>query len=661
MQIERIKILNFGPFNGQKEIVFSGDGGGVHLIRGDNGQGKTSIQRAILWNLYGKVVDRKGQEIRATSLVNREAVRQDIYQMAVTLYFNHDGAKWSIFRKMQAHSHDDKKYQSGRSVAVSKDGEPQPNGEQQIQRILPYEVSRFFFFDGEMLRDYEELLDQTSQSTAFLRDSIERVLGIPYLRTAREDLYAVQKSIEGERAKLLRRLGGSSYDELVEQYLGVSEEINAREDQIKQIQKDMVRLRAEIAEKKRRLADIHSVQEAANERLALEAKIAGLTADRDRELMALKQLTSQVYKSILSKPANEIISRLDAKHQASMAKYDQKQRMLERQDQLEQAKALQKCQMCGTVLDPAKLAETEASLREVKLRIQSLTEVPEPNLEYEGLANRLRQMVSVAPERIKFKDIETRMLAIEHQLASHQAKLNDVKERLIGVEEDEPRKLEMSIQDFSEQLGTLRAREEAEKIDLDLAREVKRELDQKISGINQAELTVLAKRIETIKAAAEVFDGAVSAYRDERRADVESAATGIFRLIRTKESFARLAINNQFGLNIVTEDGTVLDRAEWRSSGEEQIVALALIGALNRCAQVKAPVFMDTPFGRLDTKHGKRVLAFLPNLADQVVLLVTDREFHKGDERFLEGKIRSDFTVTYRGEKEGAFVNPTTT
>jgi DNA sulfur modification protein DndD len=253
------------------------------------------------------------------------------------------------------------------------------------------------------------------------------------------------------------------------------------------------------------------------------------------------------------------------------------------------------------------------------------------------------------------------MLAIEHQLASYQAKLNDVKERLIGVEEDEPRKLEISIQDFSEQLGMLKGREEAEKTNLDLAREVKGELDQRISGINQAELTVLAKRIETIKAAAEVFDGAVSAYRDERRADVESAATGIFTQIRTKESFARLEINSQFGLNIVTEDGIVLDRAEWRSSGEEQIVALALIGALNRCAKVKAPVFMDTPFGRLDTKHGKRVLTYLPSLADQVVLLVTDREFHKGDERFLEGKIKSDFTVIYRGEREGAAVNPTTT
>jgi hypothetical protein len=40
------------------------------------------------------------------------------------------------------------------------------------------------------------------------------------------------------------------------------------------------------------------------------------------------------------------------------------------------------------------------------------------------------------------------------------------------------------------------------------------------------------------------------------------------------------------------------------SAGSEQIVALSLIGALNRCATREGPVVMDTPFGRLDRRHG---------------------------------------------------------
>ena len=106
--------------------------------------------------------------------------------------------------------------------------------------------------------------------------------------------------------------------------------------------------------------------------------------------------------------------------------------------------------------------------------------------------------------------------------------------------------------------------------------------------------------------------------------------TDVFRRIRSKESFDHLEINEQFGLGIVTRSGDVLDRGEWRSSGEEQLVALALIGALNSCTQAKAPVMMDAPFARLDTEHGERVLRYVSDLADQVILLVTDREFRPG-------------------------------
>ena len=158
---------------------------------------------------------------------------------------------------------------------------------------------------------------------------------------------------------------------------------------------------------------------------------------------------------------------------------------------------------------------------------------------------------------------------------------------------------------------------------------------------------------------AEVLGEAIERYRDERRSDVEAKATEIFKRIRTKGSFDRLRINQQFGLNILTKGGEVLDRAEWRSAGEEQIVALALVGALNKSAQVKAPVFMDTPFGRLDIAHGERVLTFLPNLADQVVLLVTDREFRKGDERLLSGHIKTDYTVVHEGEERGSSLHKT--
>jgi len=162
-----------------------------------------------------------------------------------------------------------------------------------------------------------------------------------------------------------------------------------------------------------------------------------------------------------------------------------------------------------------------------------------------------------------------------------------------------------------------------------------------------------------VKPIIEILEEAISAYRDEQRERVGTIASDIFRELRTKSSFAKLVINDQFGLNIITTDGLKLDRAEWRSAGEEEVVALSLVGALNRGAQIKAPVFMDTPFGRLDTKHGERILTFLPKMSEQVVLLVTDREFRKQDEKFLAGYIKSDHTLIHKGETEGSQIQAT--
>ncbi len=659
MIVNRIQIHNFGPFWGDHEIVLSEDGAGVHLIRGGNGQGKTSIQRAILWALYGRVHDRKGREIRPTSLLNWTAKQENIYELWVRLHFTHENKQWSISRGVQTKTHSDKKYRESMTLAVVEDGVPLPNAQQVIERLLPYEVHRFFFFDGEMLRDYEELLDQSSTSITRLRNSIEQVLGIPYLRIARDDLYEVQKKFERERNGLLRRLGGEDYDKLADDFRSVSEDIERREKQIKQMSRQVEDTDVEVSDVKRRMADIESVQNLANQRLEIDDRVASLGHDRDRELDKVKQLTSQWYKTVLRKSAKGIMDQLRKKHDEVMAKYNKKQEYLAIARELEQAISRNRCEVCGSVLNKAEVARLEPRLKEVGLQIEEITEIPEPNLEFDSHVSRLKRMLNQAPKRDAFKRINKRMAQIDHELASLKSRLATIKEGLEGVDEDEPRRLNISLQRLSEEKGRLEGLIIGEEDRLGEDREVKTQIDKTMSSIDQEELDILGRRIDLVRSLAEVLEEAIDVYRDERREDVEKVASSIFRQIRSKKAFSELSINENFGLNILTTDGRVLDRAEWRSAGEEQIVALALIGALNRSAQVSAPIFMDTPFGRLDSSHGERVLSFLPDLASQVVLLVTDREFRPGDEKFLKGKIKSDHTVNYRGEREGSYLTAT--
>ena len=656
MIVERIDLTNFGPFHGQHELTFPGDGTGVHLIRGDNGQGKTSIQRAILWGLYGQVLDRRGQPIRVSSFLNRTAFRDDIYQFGVTIHFNHEGAKWSLSRRTSSRTHADRSYEAAMQLDVVCDGHVQPNPEQAVRRLIPQDVSRFFFFDGEMLRDYEELLDQSSTSMTLLRNSIEHVLGIPYLKTARDDAVQIQRRLEGERSRMIRRLGGEDYEQLVRDFQAISDRIADREREVKTIDEQIVHLESESQEMKRRLNEISAVRKLAEDRARLEREITQEQSDWDKKAAQKRALLTDLYKTVLVRGAADIIAHLEAKHLAAMKKYDQKQQLIGRLEDARKAIAAQKCRLCGTVLEPAKLRTLSAEANDLEEEIKKLTEVPEPNLEYDRHVSRLRTLQGHLITQDAFEGLDSGMEATGQRLASLKAQLADVTDKLSGVDDEEPRRLALEIarsEREQERLSGVKSELTNQNIeDLDL----KSDLDARIASIDRDELNILGRRIALVKPLIEILEQAISVYRDEQREKVGTIASDIFRELRTKSSFSKLVINDQFGLNIIATDGLKLDRAEWRSAGEEEVVALSLVGALNRSAQIKAPVFMDTPFGRLDTKHGERILTFLPKMSEQVVLLVTDREFRKQDEKFLAGHIKSDHTLIHKGETEGSQV-----
>ncbi|MHA1227166.1 MAG: AAA family ATPase [Candidatus Hodarchaeales archaeon] len=656
MKITKINIYNFGPFYGEHEITFPGEGEGIHIIRGNTGQGKTSLQRAILWCLYGRVLDRKGKEVRPTSLLNRSAFRDAIYQFWVRIFFNHEGESWSISRQMSASAHQDSRYYRGMKLDVVKDGVVQSNAASVIERLLPYDVSRFFFFDGEMLRDYEELLEQDSASMKLLKNSVEHILGIPYLKLARDDIIEVKKAFNTDRTKIIRKLGGKDYEELADVYQLIIEEISRKEGLIKELDNQISETEIEIHNLKRRLVDLEEVKKLAQERLNIEREIEICEEKANSEREKLKNLNSSFYKSLLLNISDNICKKLNIKHQHVMDKYNEKQRLLKYLDDLNNSIKKVKCELCGNILNEKELKILEKEKSETIIKIDNLTEIPEPNLEYEGYRNILNNLSISKIDRNEFKKIEGELLEITHKIATLTSKCNKIKDKLISVDEEEPFRIENKIRTFERELGRLEGEKNKLEEDLLLDLDTKSELDQKLSSINQDELNILNKRIELITSIENVFEKTISLYREKRRKEVESKSSKIFKNLRSKKDFDRLEINENFGLSIITNKGVVINRAEWRSAGEEQIVAFSLVGALNKCAQIQAPVFMDAPLGRLDIQHGKSVINFIPDLSEQVVLLVTDREFRKEDELLISKKIKSDHTLIYRGEERGSHI-----
>jgi DNA sulfur modification protein DndD len=129
-----------------------------------------------------------------------------------------------------------------------------------------------------------------------------------------------------------------------------------------------------------------------------------------------------------------------------------------------------------------------------------------------------------------------------------------------------------------------------------------------------------------------------------------------FRLVAAKEkcevlrqqfltAFLRLARKDDIvhDVKIDPQDFkvTLLDRAAREvpkrqlSAGEKQIYAIAMLEALGKTAGRSLPVIIDTPLGRLDSKHRTKLVdAYFPVASHQVILLSTDTEI---DVPFYEG------------------------
>lgn len=73
------------------------------------------------------------------------------------------------------------------------------------------------------------------------------------------------------------------------------------------------------------------------------------------------------------------------------------------------------------------------------------------------------------------------------------------------------------------------------------------------------------------------------------------------------------------------------------SAGEEQIFAIATLWALREVSARPLPVIIDTPLSRLDDEHRRAMLAeFLPQVAQQVIVLATTTEIDEPTFRFIQ-------------------------
>jgi DNA sulfur modification protein DndD len=197
--------------------------------------------------------------------------------------------------------------------------------------------------------------------------------------------------------------------------------------------------------------------------------------------------------------------------------------------------------------------------------------------------------------------------------------------------------------------ATARSRARLETLDKEI-----RELQNRINREELAdrEARNVQLRANLARGAAEALREIRSRFAGEVRQHIESGTSKMFKQLVWKEShFTRVELSDDFALSVVDKWGE--PALGDLSAGETEVLSLAFIVTMGRVAgeavEASAPVVIDSPFGRLSAEPRQSICATLPDLVDQLVLLVTDTEL-VGTEAALKSRVGARYELNFDPE-----------
>jgi DNA sulfur modification protein DndD len=648
MKLIEARIKNFMPYKGDQAIFFPTDAHqNVMLVFGDNMRGKTSFLNTIRWCFFGKALSRGLKEIPAIHIINTDAAKEGDYNVSVFIKFISDGNNYELSRSMfpkksviQPKKSEDLDF----DLMLRKNGSVL-RGDQilhELNQIIPEDIARFFLFDGELLQEYEMLLDSNDLQGKSIKESIEKVLGVPALINAREEISILYKEASKKRTKDSQAIGD------LKKY---SEQMVLLESEFESLDKDLKNLTSQhksfIDEKQVLDDDLDKSLStlATKDRLdSYRNQIKELGKSQESLNLEKKKHLKDAWKDLIQIKLVSYIDELEKRR----AEFDSNQKnniLLDSKiSDLSKLLSTSQCPTCEQDISDKEKDKISKRLNELKSEINKFIINSEKFTELNAEIFKLHKIKPTGASTLipnideQLRNIALNMVRIESSIEELEGELDEnsalevakkkrKRDDLIGIIKETESKIKDREYKLSEN-------EKQQKIIATLI--------EKNDSIKNQKSSKLVNIYDHLK---KVFSDSINELRENLKVSVQNLASEAFKKLTTEATYKGLKINENYGLTIVDKDGRDVPQ---RSAGAEQIVALALIDGLNRTARKSGPIIMDTPLGRLDLKHRENVLKYIPEMAEQVILLVHEGEIKEAD---IKDTLRARIGTVYHIER----------
>ncbi len=646
MKLINVTLHNFGPYYGKQLIEF-GDKQPIIVIHGENMRGKTSLLNSIRWVLYGRALNRFGQKLNILQLLNFDAAEEKDWTMQVELNFTDEETSYALTRAIQLRKQlviptKDSDFEEKLYLRKGNNHLNPDEAQTEINRILPETTSRFFLFDGEFLNDYEVLLSQVDKQSIVIKESIEQILGVPAMTNAISDLKInLREAVDRQHILAKKDSAARSYGE---EASAVENEIDIMEFDISETKK----IRDEKSIKAKKLNDDLQTTagiEADAKRLdEYEKKGADLEEATKRLLEEKRNKLVDAWQEVLQPKIRKQIKELELVRDHQISNLRTREYVKAKIADFDSLIVQKLCPTCGqTVLniDVVQMGKVKAELESKLSQLNYDEEIY--SKANQSIKNLKAFKTTSSFESVKY--IEKQLTAIAIDSVDLDQRIKELNDKLKSYD------ISSVIRNRNEYLTTMKEIGSIETIidrSEDKLKQKKQDaakLRAKIIQVSGPEMKKANLEVQIYEDLERLFAKTLVKLRDDLRVIIQNDATSVFKQLTTDKTYSGLSINDYFGLTILDLHGNPVTE---RSAGAEQIVALSLISALNKNAVRQGPIIMDTPFGRLDTKHRENILKFIPTLSSQITLLVHGGEINKDhDLDMIKQDIEREYEIRY--------------
>lgn len=625
MIINKLELYNFRQYIGHQTVEFSTDKDkNVTVLIGINTSGKTTIVRAFEWCLYGK--NGFDDPVLLNSNVRSNMNTGDKQETWVAVTFSHDNLVYTIKRSFRYTCTERRQAGNAFDVILKKPEENlsleylQNDGQTKtpinradisvsMDRVLPQDLSDYFFFGGERISGIANRTD--------LSKAVRGLMRLDVLENARDHLSKVIKGFHagidtsGDANAEKARNAIETYNQQLHVF---EEDRDNAEKQMQYWQEQEKNYAADLAK-----SDIEQVKKAKAERDRLEKTLSAERVKLENDVQALVDAFNTRPFSFFGMPAlKQTLQMLETVKETTECVPGMDQ------DAIDYLIARKRC-ICGTQLLPGSLSYDKIMEERRKLPPEAIGAVVNNyKNKAEGYLAGTERFLSTLEDRYKRIRLTQRNIGELQDQWDQQSDLiiDDTDAGAIETKrKNASTKYKEAKSDFETALQQIgRCKENIKNCEATI------EKYAKSSKKNQRIANLIA------------YSEAVYAWLDETYRDKESTVRSELQR-RVNDNFSRMYHGDR---SITIDDKyrvRYVDVKTEESDGLKAVKSFAFISSLVSMAKDKIldeqdmalgqdyPLVMDAPFSNVDEIHIDNICQILPNTANQVIMAVMQKDW----------------------------------